>query len=197
MSKILTSFKVYSMKTEIGALNCLYPMPTTLIGAMVKGRPNYVTIAHVGIMDHKSISLSMAKIHYTNTGIKEYGTFSINIPSANMVEKTDYCGLVSGKDKDKSSLFKTFYGELKTAPMVEECPINMECKLVKTVDFPKHDIFIEEIKAAYCDDTLLKNDTIELGKVDPILFVMSDRSYWRLGEKFAAAWQVGKHLKQK
>jgi flavin reductase (DIM6/NTAB) family NADH-FMN oxidoreductase RutF len=172
-------------------------MPTTLIGAIVKGRPNFTTIAHVGIMDHKSISLSMAKIHYTNNGIKEHGTFSVNIPSADMVEKTDYCGLVSGKQTDKSSLFRTFYGELKTAPMVEECPINMECKLVKIVDFPKHDVFIGEIKATYCENTLLKDGSVEINRVDPLLFVMNDRSYWRLGEKFAAAWQIGKQLKQK
>ena len=185
------------MKIQIGAVNCLYPMPTTLIGAIVRGKPNYTTIAHVGIMDHESISLSMAKIHHTNDGIKEHETFSVNIPSTDMVEKTDYCGLVSGKQTDKSSLFKTFYGELKTAPMIEECPINMECKLMRTVDFPRHDIFIGKINATYCANAILKGGNVEISKADPLLFVMNDRSYWRLGKKFAAAWQIGKKLKQK
>jgi flavin reductase (DIM6/NTAB) family NADH-FMN oxidoreductase RutF len=80
-------------------------MPTTIIGALVNGRQNYATIAHVGIMDHESISLSMAKIHYTNAGIKAHGTFSVNIPSTDLVEKTDYCGLVSDRDADKSTVF--------------------------------------------------------------------------------------------
>lgn len=83
-------------------------MPTTLVGANVKGKPNYITIAHVGIMDLSSISLGMAKIHYTNVGIKENKTFSVNIPSVGMVKKTDYCGLVSGKRVDKSRLFENF-----------------------------------------------------------------------------------------
>jgi len=49
------------MKTELGAVNCLYPLPTTLVGAHVKGKPNFITIAHVGIMDLGSLSLGMIK----------------------------------------------------------------------------------------------------------------------------------------
>lgn len=78
------------MKTEVGAKNCLYPLPTTLVGALVDGKPNYVTIAHVGIMDPGSVSLGMNKVHYTNAGVKENGTFSVNIPSAKIVKETDY-----------------------------------------------------------------------------------------------------------
>jgi flavin reductase (DIM6/NTAB) family NADH-FMN oxidoreductase RutF len=185
------------MKTQIGARNCLYPLPTTLIGATVNGKPNYITIAHVGIMDHQSISLSMAKTHHTNAGIKEHGTFSVNIPSVGLVEKTDYCGLVSGKYTDKSRLFKTFYGKLKTAPMIEECPINMECKLAKTIDFPNHDVFVGEIVTTYCNNDLLKDGVPDISKLEPILFVMNDRSYWKLGERLADAWQVGKRQEHK
>ena len=184
------------MKTCIGPKNCLYPLPTTLIGANVNEKPNFTAIAHVGIMDLGSVSLGMAKAHYTNKGIKENKTFSVNIPSEKMVEKTDYCGLVSGREVNKGELFETFYGKLKTAPMIEECPINMECELIKTVDFPNHDIFIGRIVATYCDDKVLENGVIDFSKVKPILFVMNDRSYWKLGGKLARAWNVGKKLKQ-
>jgi flavin reductase (DIM6/NTAB) family NADH-FMN oxidoreductase RutF len=139
------------MKVEIGAKNCLYPLPTTLVGALVNDKPNYITIAHVGIMDLGSISLGMGKAHHTNAGIRKNGTFSVNIPSVKMVKETDYCGLVSGKTKDKSGVFKTFNGKLKTAPMNDQCSINMECKLIKTVDFPTHDVFVGQIEATYCD----------------------------------------------
>jgi flavin reductase (DIM6/NTAB) family NADH-FMN oxidoreductase RutF len=184
------------MKIKLGPKNCLYPLPTTLIGATANGKPNFIAIAHVGIMDLGSVSLGMAKTHYTNKGIKENKTFSVNIPSENMVEKTDYCGLVSGRDVNKGELFETFYGKLKTAPMIEECPINMECELIKTVDFPNHDIFIGRIVETYCDDKFLENEVIDFSKVKPILFVMNDRSYWKLGGKLARAWNVGKKFKQ-
>ncbi len=98
------------MKSKLGAKNCLYPLPTVLVGANVGGKPNYITIAHVGIMDPGSVSLGMNKVHYTNIGIKETGTFSINIPSVDMVQETDYCGLVSGKNVNKAKIFETFYG---------------------------------------------------------------------------------------
>jgi flavin reductase (DIM6/NTAB) family NADH-FMN oxidoreductase RutF len=185
------------MKIELGARNCLYPMPTTLVGATVEGRPNFITIAHVGIMDLGSVSLGMAKAHYTNAGIKESGTFSVNLPSVEMVKETDYCGLVSGKRVDKSELFSVFYGKLKTAPMIIECPVNMECKLLKIVDFPKHDVFIGEIVATYAQEAVLTNGVVDYTKVQPLLFTMTDQSYWKLGERFAQAWSIGKELEKR
>ena len=183
------------VKKELGPRNCLYPMPTTLVGALVDGKPNYVTIAHVGIMDPGTVSLGMNKAHHTNAGIKKHKTFSVNIPSEEMVVKTDYCGLVSGKDRDKSALFKTFYGKLKTAPMIEECPVNMECRLVQTVDFPRHDIFIGEVENAFCDESVLTEGVLDFDKLRPLLFTMGDRGYWSLGRRLADAWSVGKKLK--
>ncbi len=61
---------------------CFIPLPTVLVGAMVDGKPNYITIAHIGIVNHAKpylISLSMAKVHYTNPGIRENKAFSVNI----------------------------------------------------------------------------------------------------------------------
>jgi flavin reductase (DIM6/NTAB) family NADH-FMN oxidoreductase RutF len=179
------------MKVKLGAKNCLYPTPTTIVGANVNGKPNYITIAHVGIMDHGTISISMNKSHYTNSGIKENNNFSVNIPSVEMVKETDYCGIVSGKSKDKSGIFACFYGNLKTAPMIKRCPINMECRLIKTVDFPKHDVFVGEIVETYCEDNVITNDIVDLAKVRPILFAMYNRGYWDIGELFAKAWEIG------
>ena len=182
------------MKIDLGAKNCLYPMPTTLVGGLVNGKPNYVTIAHVGIMDLESVSLGMNKLHYANLGIKENKTFSINIPSTKMIKETDFCGLVSGKKVNKTEVFKTFYGKLKTAPMIEQCSINMECELIKTVDFPNHDVFIGKIVTTHCEDNILTDGVVDFDKVQPILFVMNDQSYWSLGKKIAKAWDVGKEL---
>jgi flavin reductase (DIM6/NTAB) family NADH-FMN oxidoreductase RutF len=111
-----------------------------------------------------------------------------------MIKETDYCGLVSGKDKSKADMFKTFYGKLKTAPMIEQCSVNMECELEKIVDFPNHDIFVGKIAETYCDETVLTNGEVDFEKVQPILFVMNDRSYWSLGKKIAKAWSIGKQL---
>ncbi len=64
----------------IGAVNALYPMPTTLVGATVNGKPNFLTVAHVGILNHGTpqyLSIGLGKGHYSNAGIHENRTFSI------------------------------------------------------------------------------------------------------------------------
>ncbi len=182
------------MKVKLGVKNCLYPMPTTLVGALVNGKPNFATIAHVGIMELTTISLSMNKNHYTNQGIKENKTFSVNLPSENLVKKVDHCGLISGKNDDKAAIFKTFFGSLGTAPMIEECLINMECELIKVVDFPNHDVFVGQIAETYCDEKMLTNGVVDFSKLRPLLFVMNDRGYWKIGSRLANAWSVGKDL---
>jgi flavin reductase (DIM6/NTAB) family NADH-FMN oxidoreductase RutF len=111
-----------------------------------------------------------------------------------MIKETDYCGLVSGKDHGKAEMFKTFYGTLKTAPMIEQCSIKMECELTKTVDFPNHDVFIGKITNTYCDETVLNDGEVDIEKVQPILFVMNNQSYYSIGEKLAKAWRIGKEL---
>ncbi|MBU1205917.1 MAG: flavin reductase family protein [Proteobacteria bacterium] len=185
-------------KIEVDTRNFMYPTLTTLVGANVSGKPNYITIAHVGILKYATVSVSLNKIHYTNAGIKENGTFSVNIPSVPMIQVTDYCGLVSGQEVDKSALLKNFYGQLKTAPMIEECPANMECKVIQILDLGTHEVFIGEIAATYCnEDCLTGGKGEDLLKVNPILFSMSGARYFAVGQEIGRAWNIGKVLKSK
>ncbi len=182
------------MKVEIAAKNSLYPLPTVLAGALVADKPNYIAIAHVGIISPDTVSLGMNKTHYTNQGIKTNKTFSVNIPSVKQIKETDYCGLVSGRKVDKAALFKTFYGKLKTAPLIEECPLNMECELVQTIDFPEHDVFVGKVAATYCEESIVAQCAVDIEKLQPILFAMNDRSYYGVGKRLARAWDAGKDL---
>ena len=185
-------------KIAIGAKTFLYPMPTTLVGANVRGKPNFLTVAYCGIVQHSPamIAVESSKTHYTNAGIKENGTFSVNIPSEEMVKITDYCGIVSGKTVDKSTLFETFYGTLGTAPMIKECPINLECKLVQTLDYGgTGEIFIGEIVEAYSEERYLTNGLPDIKKIKPIIFSMHDNNYWKIGEHLGRAWNIGKNFK--
>jgi flavin reductase (DIM6/NTAB) family NADH-FMN oxidoreductase RutF len=182
------------MKTKLGARNLLFPMPTIIVGANVNDKPNYLTVAHCGIVAMKHITISLRKSRFTIPGILSNGTFSVNIPSADMVKETDYCGLYSGKEVDKSLLFRTFYGTLKTAPLIEGCPVNMECKLKQVLDFETHDIFIGEVVETHCDEGCLKGGILDLARVHPILF--GPDSYWKLGEPLAKSFSVGRELKK-
>lgn len=186
------------MKKKLEGINVLYPTPTIIVGAMVNGKPNFITIAHIGIVNHAKpflISLSMGKVHFTNAGIKAYKVFSVNIPSENLVVETDYVGIVSGKKTDKSGVFEIFYGELQNAPMINECPLNMECKLYDTYDTPTHDLFIGEIVETYADESVLTDGRVDIAKAKPLLFDMASKKYWSLGSVVANCWNVGKKLK--
>jgi flavin reductase (DIM6/NTAB) family NADH-FMN oxidoreductase RutF len=184
------------MKKKMKALNALYPTPTVLIGTVVEGKPNFIAIAHIGIMTLTSISLGIHKSHYSNDGIREHKTFSVNIPSENLIVKTDYCGMVSGRKADKGKLFTLFYGDLPMAPMIEECPVTMECTLHSIVDMKTHDVFVGEIVNTYASEEVLNEGKIDIAKVKPLLFDMSSKKYWALGGELGTCWHMGQQLKQ-
>ncbi len=187
------------MLQKIGNQNVLYPMPVTLVGALVNGRVNFINIAHVGILCAQPphlISLGMNKTHYTNAGIRENKTFSVNLPTEAMVTETDYVGLVSGRVVDKSGVFEVVFGELGTAPLIKNCPLAMECRLYTVVDTPTTDVFVGEVVATYADPSVLVDGKVELSKVKPLLFDMTSRKYWTLGPAIADCWKIGKQLKK-
>ena len=183
------------MKENLGKINALYPMPVVVVGSESEGRKNFNTIAHVGIIDHGVLSISMGKLHYSNAGIKKNRTLSINIPSADMVEKVDYIGMVSGKKVDKSHVFETFRGSLQGAPMLEEAPICMECEVIDIYDRPDFDVFIVKIVNTYCDAAVLTKGKIDYEKANPFFYDMPGFNYWNLGKLMMRAYTIGKGYK--
>jgi flavin reductase (DIM6/NTAB) family NADH-FMN oxidoreductase RutF len=190
-------------KIKLGSKNLMLPFLPVLVGTKVEGKPNYITIALIGWLCYDAISVSVGREQYSNAGIKENGTFSVNQPSASMVKKLDYCGLYSGRKVDKSTLFENFYGKLKTAPMIKECPINIECRLVQTMERRVHTVFIGEVVEVYFDQNCLTEGVPDVSKVNPILYgpvkgrTKHSGQYWKLGDPMAKAWKIGKELFEK
>ena len=186
-------------KIPMNAVNALYPSLTTILGTRVNGKNNFITIAHVGIMNHGTpqyLSFGVHKSHYSNQGIKDNKCFSVNIPGEDLVTETDYFGIVTGKNSDKGSILDLFYGEYKDAPMISRCPVTMECRLKETLDFDTHDIFVGEIIETYADEAVLKDGKIDISRVNPLLFDMASMEYWSLGKPVAKCWNKGKELKK-
>ena len=186
-------------KVKIDLNACLYPMPMTLVGAVVGNRPNFLAAAWVVRVNFQPpmIGVALGKRHFTNGGIHDNKVFSVNIPGTDLMEKTDYCGIVTGKTVDKSGLFEVFYGELEKAPMIRECPLCLECRLIQEVDLPVDTLFIGEIVSVYADEAVLTNGQPDIKKMNPFTLTMPDNGYWSVGEKVGQAWSVGKNLKSK
>jgi flavin reductase (DIM6/NTAB) family NADH-FMN oxidoreductase RutF len=169
-------------------------MPVVIVGANVGGKANFNTIAYCGVAQSQPpmLSISMDKKRHTRKGILQNKTFSVNIPSESMIEVTDFIGISSGALTDKSVLFEVFYGGLKTAPMIEECPINIECSVVTILDFGgKNDLIVGKIEETYSDEKYLSNDIPDIKKVNPIVFTRFDHKYWRIGECIGQAFEIG------
>ena len=182
---------------QLGSVNALYPTPTTLVGALVDGKPNFITIAHIGIMTLNHISLGIHKSHYTNAGIKQNQVFSVCLPSEELMVATDYCGIMTGKNTDKAAIFEVFYGDLEKAPMIRACPVCMECRLERIVDFESHDVFVGEVVQTHADPAVLNQGKVDIAKARPLLFDMASKRYWTLGPSVGSCWSEGKKLKKK
>jgi flavin reductase (DIM6/NTAB) family NADH-FMN oxidoreductase RutF len=165
--------------------NLLSPLPVALVGAKVNGKPNYLVIGYISPFNFgKHIFFSLYKKRYTRIGIHENRTFSVNIPSESQLDETKVCGSKSGREFDKSSLFDTFYGELETAPMIQQAPINIECEVTEILDYDQNDGVIGKVVKSYADSEYLTDGKLDWRKVHPILWATGgDFNYYRLGER--------------
>ncbi|GFK92842.1 Flavoredoxin [Fundidesulfovibrio magnetotacticus] len=186
---------------DIGPVNALYPSLTTIVGCVADGRANFLAVAHVGIMNHgqpQYLTFGINKAHHSGRGILEHGEFSVNIPDQDLMVETDYVGIVTGKNTDKSGVFEHFTGELAHAPLIRACPVAMECRLYKTLDFETHDVFVGEVVKTWArEDVLTDKGKPDPARVRPLLFDMATLGYYALGAKVGDCWNAGKALKRR
>ncbi len=181
-------------KENIGSLVALYPKPLTVVGAEVNGKVNWLVVGHTGIIGHNRIILSMSDKHYTNKGIHQTGRLSINLVSREMLPKADYAGSVSGADTDKSTLFAYHIGE-NGAPLIDESPLSMECKVVDKFKTDGFDNFICEVAATYvAKDMLNENGRPDYTRLKPVLFEFPTYSYLATGEVIGRCLALDKEL---
>ncbi|TFH10404.1 MAG: flavin reductase family protein [Candidatus Thorarchaeota archaeon] len=183
-------------KIEIDSSGSPFPKPIILLGAIVDGKPNFMTIAWFNRMSRTPNiwGACMGKSKYTFKGIEEYQTFSVNFPGEDLVMKTDYCGIRSGKDVDKSKLFDIFYGELKTAQMIRECPVTAECTVREIIDIESHYLVLGEVKHLYSEKRFMTDGVLDQEKLKLLLFTNPANQYWSLGDVVADAYSVGNQI---
>ena len=165
------------------------PFITVLAGAMVNGKPNYATLGAYGVVSEKPVLyISLKNSHYTTSGVVESGFFSVNIPSSESIDKTDFCGCVSGNKEDKSNVFDSFYDEAGNAPMIKECPVNYLCKVIQTIPIFDFTMFIGEIVAVYANEDCLENGKPNALKVKPT--IMMGSGYFDLKDRVGSIFKT-------
>jgi flavin reductase (DIM6/NTAB) family NADH-FMN oxidoreductase RutF len=169
------------MKKNIGSVVALYPTPVTVVGVMNQDKPNWLMIAHIGIISHDQIMISCAKAHKSDAMIRANNKVSVNIINEELLKKADYVGSVSAAKVDKSAVFDYELGEAGT-PVIKNAPVSMECEVVDIYDTPVFDDFILKVDNTYADEHVLgKDGKLNYEKIKPILFEMPSYKYISTG----------------
>lgn len=170
------------MKKNIGSQLALYPMPVTVVGAMNGSRPTWTLAAHVGIIGHDRILVSLVAAHFINKHIKESKKLSINIVDEGLLPAADYAGSVSGAKEDKSALFAYSLGA-EGAPVIDAAPLTMECSVVDIYNTPGFETFICSISNTYVEESHLNaQGKINYQTLRPVLFEFPTYEYLKTGE---------------
>ena len=185
------------MRKNFGAKCWLYPMPVLIVGSYDEnGVPNAMNAAWGGIYDTNLVMVCLADDHKTTDNIKKSGAFTLSFATTKTVAPADYVGIVSANDvpdKLNRAGFHTTKSEFVNAPLIDELPMAVECRLLK---FNEDGICIGEIVNISADESVLDSEgKVDAKKLDPIIYDSVSHAYWSFGEKVGSAFSDGKSIK--
>ncbi len=177
----------------------LLPTPVVLLSVAGEGKkPNMITLAWVGVVCSQPpmISVAIRPSRHSHGLVNAAREFVVNIPRAGQVAKVDAAGVISGKDHDKfKELGFTAASASKVgAPLITECPVNIECVVRHQLLLGVHDLFIAEVVAVqYDEDVVDSRGRLKVAALDA--FAYAEGEYWSLGERLGSYGQAAKSLK--
>ncbi|TDB37952.1 MAG: flavin reductase family protein [Actinobacteria bacterium] len=189
------------MKKALGPSDRLYPMPCPLVlsGTMEKADALAVAWIAIGGAKPPTIVMALRQSRRTLELIRETGEFTVNIPRAADAAVVDYFGIVSGHDHDKfaETGWTLEPSSVISAPLIAQCPYNLECRVLSEVDNGSHVLVIGEVVESHAEESILDatGDKVDAGLLDPLIYIAGSREYRRLGEKVGDAFSAGNALK--
>ena len=185
------------MRKNFGAKTWLYPMPVLIIGTYdEEGNPDAMNAAWGGIYDTNQIMVCLADDHKTTENIRKNGAFTVSFATVGTVIPCDYVGIVSANDQPEKFAKAGFHAtgsEYVNAPLIDELPMAVECRLLK---FNEDGICVGEIVNVSVDEGVLdENGKVDVKLLDPILYDSVTHAYRRFGEKVGQAFSDGKKIK--
>lgn len=191
-------------KVEWKAGNMIYPLPAVMVSVTDgKGNDNIITVAWTGTVctNPPMAYISVRPERYSHHMIRETGEFVINLTTEKLAFATDYCGVKSGRDVDK---FKEMHltkekASFVQAPMIQEAPVSIECKVRSVEQLGSHDLFIADVLAVHADEKYLdEKQKFDLSLANPLVY--SHGEYYSMGKKlgkFGYSVQKKKNRKKK
>lgn len=185
------------MRKNFGTKPWFYPLPVLIIGTYdSNNQPDAMNAAWGGLYDANLIELCLSAGHKTTKNIKEKKAFTVSFADAKNVVACDYVGMVSANntpDKMKKAGLTTRKSDFVDAPIIEELPMALECRFVKTTEDGN---IIGEIVNVSADESILnEKGMIDIQKLQPISFDPVNNDYVVIGEKVGNAFEDGNQLK--
>lgn len=189
------------MKIERKPSTALMPTPVVLLSVAGEAEtPNIITLAWAGTVCSAPPMLSVAirPSRYSHELVNMAREFVVNVPRVSQAEVVDLAGVWSGRDHDKFAELglTALPAKQVAAPLIAECPVNIECVVRHQLALGAHDLFIAEIVATHYDEDVLDSRGNVLSeKVDALAF--AERAYWSLGEVVGTYGQLAKAREQR
>ena len=186
------------MKRSLGPLERLFPMPCVLVVGGSIELADTLTVAWINVIASTppTIAMGLRKTRRTLELIRENGDFTVNIPDTALVAAVDYCGITSGRATDKfaDAGLTLAPSALVTAPIIAECPYNLECRVTSETEVGEYVLVLGEIVETHAEERVLRagTDVVEMGALDPLTYIAGAREYRAIGRKVADAYSVGK-----
>lgn len=180
-------------KRKIPGMRPVYPTPAALITSVDDaGKPNIITLGevfNVSLRRPPIVGLAIRKATYSHGLISAHREFTVNMPTTDLLWATDYCGSTSGRNIDKfaASGLTPIPAETVAPPLIGECPVNMECRVISIQEVGDHDLFLGEVLATHVDESILdENGHPDPAKLDTFAFMFNhghEGEYWDMGTK--------------
>ena len=162
----------------------LGPLPTVMVSCGDMEHPNIITVAWAGIVNTHppKLSISVRPGRFSHGLIRESGEFVVNMTSSTLVKQADFCGMYTGAKVnkfEKTGLTPVVASEV-SCPMIEECPMSLECRVTDVIPMGTHDLFLADIVAVHADEELLdEKGKLHVERANLVAFAHGE--YFELG----------------
>lgn len=168
----------------------LAPAPVLLLSSVGEdGSLNVMTVSWAGVacQTPPMVSLALRPERLTYALVRQTGEFVLNIPPAQLLRAADFCGVASGRDTDKfaEARLTPMPGLKVRAPLIRECPVNLECVVRNSLVLGSHVLFLAEVVALHADDEVVENGGVIMGRVSPLAYDPFGGDYWSWKEVLA------------
>ena len=173
-------------KVQWKAGTFIYPIPAVMVSCGTMEKSNIITVAWTGILNTNPAMcyISVRPERYSHDIIKENGEFVINLTTEKLARATDWCGVISGRNRDKFKEMKLTKekGNFVKAPLIKESPVSVECRVKEIITLGSHDMFVAEVLSIDADEKYIdEKGAFDISKCN--LMAYANGGYYPLGKK--------------